>query len=111
MEGVKTLYEKAATEMGVNKLFNWGDFKEVAKTDEFKTAYKDIFTEQMTAAAAGDGNMFATDEAFLTDVLNRTLEGSVKSKETKAFKKAVEEAALGVRTDFSTVPETGGVIY
>lgn len=90
LKGVRDLYEKAATEMGVAKVWNWGDFKEVAKTNEFKQAYKDVFTAKMSSVNDASGSMFATDEQFLKEVLDKTLElNTANKKELAKLKEAV----------------------
>lgn len=95
-EEVKKLYEKAASEMGVAKLFTFGDFKNVAETDEFKQAYTDVFTERMTAAADPSSGIetFATDAEFLKAVLDKTLElNTGKNKKLQELKSAVNTSS------------------
>lgn len=94
-EEVKKLYEQAANEMGVNSMFTFGDFKNVAKTGEFKEAYTQVFQDRMTAVAdpTSDVNTFATDAEFLKAVLDKTLELNTGKN------KKLQELADVVNTD------------
>jgi hypothetical protein len=92
-KGVKALYEDAATKMGIVGLWPFNDFKEVAKTDQFKEAYKTVVKEKMSSVENEEDNMFATDGEFLKKVLDKTLElNTSNNKRLEELQEAINNA-------------------